>query len=100
MLFFKFKKKTIKKRNIKPWGYTNETKFYSQVGCLMDETISGKAKALNIKQKINNKLKLFYRKKDALILTLRHLLCNKLIQPHFYNVCSAWYPNMIKKLKP
>ena len=34
-------------------------KFYSQVGCLMDETISGKAKALNVKQKINNKLKLF-----------------------------------------
>ena len=31
--------------------------------------------------------------------TLRRLLCNALIQPHFDYTCSAWYPNLTKKLK-
>ena len=30
---------------------------------------------------------------------LRRLLCNALIQPHFDYACSAWYPNLSKKLK-
>ena len=30
---------------------------------------------------------------------LRRLLCNALIQLHFDYVCSAWYPNLSKKLK-
>ena len=30
---------------------------------------------------------------------LRHLLCNALIQPQFDYACSAWHPNLTKKLK-
>ena len=30
---------------------------------------------------------------------LRRLLCNALIQPHSDYACSAWYPNLTKKLK-
>ena len=30
---------------------------------------------------------------------LRRVLCNALIQPHFDCTCSAWYPNLTKKLK-
>ena len=30
---------------------------------------------------------------------LRRLLCNALIQLHFDYACSAWYPNLSKKLK-
>ena len=30
---------------------------------------------------------------------LRLLLCNAIIQPHFDYACSAWYPNLSKKLK-
>ena len=29
----------------------------------------------------------------------RRLLCNVLIQPHFDYACTAWYPNLTKKLK-
>ena len=55
--------------------------------------------ALNVVNKINNKLKFLYRKNSFLTPALRHLLCNALIQPHFDYACSAWYPNLTKKLK-
>ena len=65
----------------------------------MDETMSGEAMALYVIHKINNKLKFLYRKNDFLTPTLRRLLFNALIQPHFDYACSAWYPNLTKKLK-
>ena len=55
--------------------------------------------ALNVVNKINNKLKFLYRKNSFLTPALRRLLCNALIQPHFDYACSAWYPNLTKKLK-
>ena len=54
---------------------------------------------LNVVNKINNKLKFLYRKHSFLTQALRRLLCNALIQPHFDYACSAWYPNLTKKLK-
>ena len=54
---------------------------------------------LSVINKINNKLKFLYRKNRFLTPTLRRLLCNVLIQPHFDYACSAWYPNLTKKLK-
>ena len=96
----KFKKKNIKKLNIK-YGDI-QIKQHSKVkylGCLMDETMSGEAMALNVIHKINNKLKFLYRKNVFLTPKLRRLLCNPLIQPHFDYACSAWYPNLTKKLK-
>ena len=59
----KFKKKSIKKLNLK-YG-DMQIKHHSKVkylGCLMDETMSGEAMALNIIHKINNKLKCLYCK--------------------------------------
>ena len=56
--------------------------------------------ALNVVNKINNKLKFLYRKNNFLVPSPRRLLCNALIQPHFDYACSAWYPNLTKKLKP
>ena len=96
----KFKNKNIKKLNIK-YGDI-EIKQHSKVkylGCLMDETMSGEAMALHVIHKINNTLKFLYRKNDLLTPTLRRLLCNALIQPLFDYACSAWYPNLSKKLK-
>ena len=55
--------------------------------------------ALSIINKINNKLKFLYRKNRFLTPTLRRLLSNALIQPHFDYAYSAWYPNLTKKLK-
>ena len=61
--------------------------------------MSGKAMVLNVVNKINNKLKFLYRKNIFATPALRHLLCNVLIQPHFYYACPAWYPNLTNKLK-
>ena len=65
----------------------------------MDETMSGEAIVLHVLHKINNKLKFLYRKNDFLTPALRRLLFNALIQPHFDYTCSAWCPNLLKKLK-
>ena len=97
---FKFKKKNIKKLNIK-YGDI-QIKQHSKVkylGCLMDEIVSGEAMTLNVIHKINNKLQFLYRESVFLTPKLRRLLCNTLIQPHFDYTCSAWYPNLTKKLK-
>ena len=61
--------------------------------------MSGEAMALNVVNKINNKLKFLYRKNSFLTSALTRLLCNALIQSHFDYACSAWYPNLTKKLK-
>ena len=41
------------------------------VGCLLDETMSGEAMALNFVNKINSKLKFLYRKNSFLAPALR-----------------------------
>ena len=66
---------------------------------MLDETIFGETMALSGTNKINNKLKFPYQKNRSLTTTLKRLLCNALIQPNFDYVCSAWYPNLTKKLK-
>ena len=64
-----------------------------------DETMSGEPMAWKTVKKINSRLNYLFRKKDFLIPSLRRLLCNALIQPHFDYACIAWYPNLNKKLK-
>ena len=54
---------------------------------------------LFIIHKINNNLRFLYGKNAFLTPKLRFLLYNALIQPHFDYACSAWYPNLTKKLK-
>ena len=66
---------------------------------MLDETLSGEIMALFVINKINNKLKFHYLKNRFFTPTLRRLLCNALIQPHFGYVCSARYPNLTKILK-
>ena len=48
---------------------------------------------------INRKLKFIYCKNKFLTPTLCRILCNAIIQPHFYYACSAWYPNLDENLK-
>ena len=47
----------------------------------------------------NSRLNYLFRKKHFLTTSLRRLLCNALIQPQFDYACTAWYPNLCKKLK-
>ena len=64
----------------------------------MDKRMFGEAMTINVIHKIINKLKFLYRY-FFLPPKLRRLLCNALIQPDFHYACSAWYPNLTKKLK-
>ena len=47
---------------------------------------------------INGRLKFLYPKQTFLTYSLRRLLCNALIQPHYDYACSAWYPSLNKRL--
>ena len=69
------------------------------LGCLLDETLSGREMALKVLKKVNGKLRFLYRQGKYLNPRLRRMLCNTLIQPHFDFACSAWYPNLTQGLK-
>ena len=60
---------------------------------------SGESMALNGVDKINSRLKFLHRQNRFLTLPLRRLLCNALIQPLFGYACTAWFPNLSKKLR-
>ena len=77
-------------------------KQYSRVtysGYELDESLSGDALALKVINKINERLKFFYRKNRYLTPYLKRDLCNALNQPHFDYGCSAWYTHLNKKFK-
>ena len=92
--------KTARKLNVK---YENiKIKRHSQVtylGCVLDETLCGESMALKAYNKINGKLKCLYRKNKFLTPTLRRMVFNVIIQPHFDYACSAWPPKLNEKLK-
>ena len=69
------------------------------LGCVLDETMSGETMALRVIAKINSRLKFFYRRNQFLDVPLRRLLFNALIQSYFNYACTAWYPNLTKKLQ-
>ena len=66
---------------------------------MLNETMAGETMPTSVINKINKNLEFLYQKNRFLTPTLRRLLCNALIQPHFYYACSAWYHNVTKKLK-
>ena len=96
------------KRKLRKVGKLNITyqgidvKQKSQVtylGCRLDETMSGEPLAYKTIKKINFRVNYLFRKKYFLTTSVSCLLCNALIQPHFDYACTAWYPNLCKKLK-
>ena len=73
-------------------------KQHSRVNYL-EETMSGESLANKVIGKVNARLKFLHRENKYLTPKLHHLLCNAVIQPHFDYACSAWSPNLSKKLK-
>ena len=101
-ILFATKFKIIKVRKLNTKYGDKQIKQHSKVkylGCMLDETMSGETMTLSVINKIHNKLKFLYQKNRFLTPALRRLLCNTLIQPQFDYTCSAWYPNLTKKLK-
>ena len=66
------------------------------LGFILEETMSGESIGHKVISKINARLEFLFRKNKYLTPTLRRLLCNALIQPHFDYACSAWHPNLSK----
>ena len=76
------------------------TKQHSEIkylGCVLDDTMSGEPMASKVINKINNKLKLLYRKNMFLTPEIQRMLCNGLFQPYSDYACPAWYPNLTEK---
>ena len=69
------------------------------LGCILDEILSGESMALNVIDKITSSLKFLHRQNRFLTPPLRRLLCNALVQPLFDYACTAWFPNLSKKLR-
>ena len=75
------KLRKVGKLNITDQGKQNSQVTY--LGCILDETISGEPMAYKTIKKINSRLIYLFRKKHFLKASLKHLLCNAFIQPHF-----------------
>ena len=78
-----------------------EIKQHSKVpylGCILDNDLSGESMATEVLSLVNNRIKFLYWKENFLTLSLHHLLCNALIQPHYDYACSAWYLSLNKRL--
>ena len=69
-------------------------KEINYLGCLFDEKPSAESMDLKVIERINGRVKFLWRKHRFLTPARRRLLCNALIQPHFYYASSAWYPNL------
>ena len=68
------------------------------LGCILDENLPGESMATRILGKINGRLRFLYRKQNFLNSSLRRLLANAIIQPHFDYEGSAWFPFLDKRL--
>ena len=64
----------------------------TELGCILDNNLSGESMATKVLGLVNGRLKFLYRKQRFLTCPTLRLLCNALIQPHYDYACSAWYP--------
>ena len=88
------KKLDIRRGDIKIKQYSSVT----YLGCVLDGILSGESMVTRTLSKINGRLSFLYRKKNFLDFSLRRLLANALIQPHFDYACSDWFPMLNKRL--
>ena len=65
----------------------------------LSKPVCSESMALNVIDKMNSCLKFLHRQNRFLIPPLCGLLCNALIQPLFDYGCTAWFPNLSKKLR-
>ena len=68
------------------------------LGCCLDANLSGESGAMKSLREISTILQFLYRQNEFLNPKLRRLLCNSLIQPHFYAFIS-WYPLINQKMR-
>ena len=99
ILFGRKKCKNLKKLNIRRGEIKiKQHSMVTYLGCVLDESLSGESTATKMLGKINGKLKFLYRKQSFLDNSLRRLLLNALIQPHFDYACTSWFPMLNKRL--
>ena len=86
--------KSAGKLNVKYKNIKIKDLYVTYLGCILDETLYEELMDLKALNKINGKLKRFYRKHKFVTPILRRMLCNAIVQLHFDYACSAWYPNL------
>ena len=69
------------------------------LGHILDESLCGESMALNVIDKVNSRLKFLHRQNHFLTPPLRRLLCHALIQALLDYGCTAWFPDLPKKLE-
>ena len=65
------------------WIYPPLHNKVAYLGCIVDSNLSGESMATKVLGLVNGRLKFLYRKQRFLTYSLRRLLCNALIQPHY-----------------
>ena len=68
------------------------------LGCVLDECLSAESMAFNVIDQINSRLNFLQRQGCFFNFPLCRHLCNALRQPLFDYACTAWFPNLSKKL--
>ena len=63
------------------------------------ESMFGESMVHKVISKVNLRLKFLHQENRYVTPNPCCLLCNALIQPNFGYACSAWCPNLSKKLK-
>ena len=101
-ILFASKHKIKKSRKLNHKYKNIKIKQHLQVtylGCVLNENLSGEPMALKALNKVNGEIRFLYTKNKFIMPTLRRMLCNVIIQPHFDYACSVWYLNLNEKLK-
>ena len=99
ILFWRKNSKNLEKLDIRRGDIMiKQHSMVTYLGCILDENLSGESMATRMLGKINGKLKFLYRKQNFLDGSLRRLLFNALIQPHFDYACTSGYPMLNKRL--
>ena len=73
--------------------------WVTYLGCILEERMFWESMPHTVISKVNARLNFLHWNNIYLTPNLHPLLCNGLLQPHFDYACSAWYPNLSKKVK-
>ena len=60
--------------------------------CYIDSNLSGELMTSKVFTKINTKLNFLWRPSNYFSYSLKSLLSNAKMQPHFDYLCTSWYP--------
>ena len=82
-----------------PQAVASDSLLYADDACIVFQYKSEIEIEKQLIRDFSNVCDWFVDKKSSMHFGLRRLLCNALIQPLFDYACTAWFPNLSKKLR-